>query len=105
MTALPGEIEFKGTREVILAVLLTGAAWPWGGGICRVRKGFRGFGCTGKSGQMSTLVAAFSWRRREEVNEAAKMLSLCLLHGRQPSPSEDLLHLDREYEQALANCT
>lgn len=104
MTVLPGEVEFKGTGEVILAVLLTGAAQPWGR-ICRVRKGFRGFGCTGKSAQMSVLVVAFSWRRRVEVSEAAKMLTLCLLHGRQPSPSEDLLHLDREYEQALANCT
>lgn len=56
-----------------------------------MRKGFGGFGRTGKSAQVSVWVAAFSWRRREEVKEAAKMLSPCLLHGRQPSPSEDLL--------------
>lgn len=39
MTALPGEIEFKGTREVILAVLLTGAARPWGGGFAECVRG------------------------------------------------------------------
>lgn len=42
------------------------------GEICRTCKGFRGFRCTGKSAQMSVLVAAFSWSRKKEINELAK---------------------------------
>lgn len=85
MTALPGEVGVKGTGEVILAVPLR-VAKPWGG-ICGACTGFREFCCAEKSAQMSILVAALSWKREEEINEAAKMLSPCLFHGRQPSPS------------------
>lgn len=95
MTALPGEMGVKGTGEVILPVPLTER-------ICRARKGFRGSSCTGKSAHVSVLVfQAFSWRRREDVKEAAKILSPCLLHGMQPSPFEDLLHLEPGVQATL----
>lgn len=92
MTALLWEIEVKDTGEIIPVVPVAESSSALCG-ICRTCKGFRGFSCTGKPAQVSVLVAAFSWSRRKEINELAKMLSPCPVHGREPCPSWDLLHL------------
>lgn len=99
MTALQWEIEVKDTGEMIPAVPLAES--------CSALRGLaehvRGLEASVALGSLHRCLCWLSWSRTEEINELAKMLSLCLVHVREPSPSWTCCPWAWEFEQPLAS--
>lgn len=99
MTALQWEIEVKDTGEMIPAVPLAES--------CSALRGLaehvRGLVASVALGSLHRCLCWLSWSRTEEINELAKMLSLCLVHVRESSPSWTCCPWAWEFERPLAS--